>query len=181
MRIALKVFALSEICMHGYCVALRVFAHPQILCQRSKSEPLGACASTCMHTEHVLGCISCVSMHAQACTCACKGAHTHTRYRLKSSEFCPGKSLISSLLLRSCRWDLSKCGGPPHYAMAMHANFRKCKDLQDYAHCAALKRPTSAQRKCVALAVHTKRRLRWPWTLTRCICCTAKPLYAHSH
>ena len=129
MRIALKVFALSEICMHGYCVALRVFAHPQILSQKSKSEPLGARASTCMHTEHVLGCISCVSMHAQACTCACKGAHTHTRYRLKSSEFCPGKSLISSLLLRSYRWDLSKCGGPPHYAMAMHANFRKRKDF----------------------------------------------------
>ena len=50
MRIALKVFALSEICMHGYCVALRVFVHPQILCQRSKSEPLGACASTCIRS-----------------------------------------------------------------------------------------------------------------------------------
>ena len=66
MRIALKVFALSETCMHGYCVALRVFAHPQILCQRSKSEPLGARASTCMHMEHVLGCIPCVRKHAPA-------------------------------------------------------------------------------------------------------------------
>ena len=74
----------------------------------------------------------------------------------------PENADTSSHLLGSCMQDLRKCGGPPHYAMAMHANFRKHKDFQGYAHCAALKRPTSAHRKCVALAIHATHRLRWP-------------------
>ena len=139
--------------------------------------------------------------------------------------------------------DSRKCGGPPHYAMAMHANFRKRKDLQGYAHCAALKRPkapitivlhwlytqhtgsnglrplpdafaapqslhahtrtepqqaartmrradthcaalkrsTSAQRKCVALAIHTMCELRWPRTFAERTRRIAKPPRTHLH
>ena len=48
-------------------------------------------------------------------------------------------------------------------------------------HCAALKRSTSAQRKCVAMAIHTMRELRWPRTFAEHTRRIAKPLRTHSH
>ena len=68
----------------------------------------------------------------------------------------PENADTSSHLLGSCMQKLRKCGGPPHYAMAMHANFRKRKDFQGYAHCAALKRPKAP----IANVLH--------WLYTQC-------------
>ena len=97
-----------------------------------------------------------MSVRALASAGACLCTHAHTRYTSQNmlrmhACACTSTKQLTFAPLTKYLWmrKNSQC-----YAIAMHADFRKRKDFQGYAHCAALKRPTSAHRKCAALPVH---------------------------